>query len=71
MKTGQNDKNKGKTRICRNKKEKATQEKITIQLEKINQKLLAKEGWLKNIDKGQNKTDKIGHSKITKEISLR
>ena len=30
--------------IHRNKKEKATQEKITIQLEEINQKVLAKEG---------------------------
>ena len=34
--------------ICRNKKEKAAQEKkITIQLEEINQKVLAKEGRLK------------------------
>ena len=35
------------TGICRNKKEKATQEKITIQLKKINRKVLAKEGRLK------------------------
>ena len=33
--------------ISRNKKEKATQEKITVQVEEINQKLLAKEGRLK------------------------
>ena len=33
--------------IFRNKKEKATQEKIAIQLEEINQKVLAKEGRLK------------------------
>ena len=35
------------TGICRDKKEKATQEKITIQLEEINQKVLVKEGRLK------------------------
>ena len=33
--------------IIRNRKEKTTQEKITIQLEEINQKVLAKEGSLK------------------------
>ena len=32
---------------CRNKKEKATRQKITVQLEEINQKVLAKEGRLK------------------------
>ena len=32
---------------CRDKKGKATQEKKTINLEKINQKVLAKEGRLK------------------------
>ena len=32
---------------CRDKKEKATQGKITIQVEEINQKVLAKEGRLK------------------------
>ena len=32
---------------CRDKKAKATQEKITIQLDEINQKVLAKEGRLK------------------------
>ena len=36
---------------CRDKKEKATQEKMTIQLEEIIQKVLAKEGILKDIDK--------------------
>ena len=33
--------------ICRNKKERATQEKITVQLEEIYQKVLVKEGILK------------------------
>ena len=33
--------------ICRDRKEKATQEKITIQIEEINQKVLVKEGRLK------------------------
>ena len=34
--------------ICRDKKEKATQdEKISVQVEEINQKLLTKEGRLK------------------------
>ena len=32
---------------CRDKKEKAIQKKITIQLEEMNQKVLAKEGRLK------------------------
>ena len=35
------------TGICRNKKEKVKQEKITIQLEEINPKVLAKERRLK------------------------
>ena len=34
-------------RIIRNRKEKATQEKLKIELEEINQKVLAKEGLLK------------------------
>ena len=33
--------------VCRNKKEKAAQEKITVQLREINQKVLAKEERLK------------------------
>ena len=33
--------------ICSSKKEQATQEKKTVQLEEINQKVLAKEGRLK------------------------
>ena len=33
--------------ICWNRQEKATREKITVQLEEINQKVLAKEGRLK------------------------
>ena len=35
--------------ICESKKEKATQEEITMQLEEINQKVLAEEGRLKRI----------------------
>ena len=51
--------------ICRNKKEKATQEKITIQLQEINQK-----GRLKRYQQRVNNTDKTGHSKTTKENSI-
>ena len=40
-------KEKRDTGICGNRKEKATREKITVQLEEINQKVLAKEGRLK------------------------
>ena len=40
-------KRKRGTEISGNKKEQATQEKITVQLEEINQKMLAKEGRLK------------------------
>ena len=46
-KTSQNDKKKNGVEISGNKKEQATQEKITVQLEEINQKVLAKEGSLK------------------------
>ena len=44
--TGQNDKTKDPG-MFRNKKERATQEMITVHLEEINQKVLAKEGRLK------------------------
>ena len=37
-------KHKKDAEICRNRREKATDEKIIIQLEEINQKVLAKEG---------------------------
>ena len=40
-------KQKRDDRIIRNKNEKTTREKLTIQLEEINQKVLAKEGRLK------------------------
>ena len=40
-------KQKKDARICWNKKEKATRGKITLQLEEINQKVMAKEGRLK------------------------
>ena len=43
-KTGQNDKTKERGW---NRKEKATREKITVQLEEISKKVLAKEGRLK------------------------
>ena len=46
-KTGQNNKTKKDAGICRNRQEKATREKITVQLEEINPKVLAKEGRLK------------------------
>ena len=46
-KTSQNDKKKRDAEINRNKKELATQEKITVQLEEINEKVLAKERRLK------------------------
>ena len=54
--------------ICWNKKWKATQQlKQALQLEEISQKVLAKEGRLKNTERGSNNTDKTGHSKTTKE----
>ena len=47
-KTGQNDKTKKRRwNMLKQKKEKATRRKITVQLEEINQKVLAKEGRLK------------------------
>ena len=47
-KTGQNDKTKERRwNMWRQKKGKAIQEKVTIQFEEINQKILAKEGRLK------------------------
>ena len=47
-KTGQNDKKKrSDTGIIRNRREKVTQEKLAIQLEEIEQKVLAKEGRIK------------------------
>ena len=55
--------------ICRNKKEKATQEKITIPLEETSQKVLAKEGRLKRYRQRVKNKDKAGHSKTTTENS--
>ena len=40
-----------------------------MQIEEIKQKILAKEGRLKNTETGLSNTDKIGHSKKTKENS--
>ena len=54
--------------INRNRKESTTQEKLTIQREKIYPKVLVKD-W-RDIDKGLNNTDKIEHSKIMKENSM-
>ena len=51
-KTGKNDKTKIDAGICWDKMEKATQEKITIQLEEINQKVLTKEGRVKRYREG-------------------
>ena len=58
---------KNDTGTWRDKKEKSTLEKIRIQLEEINQKVLAKKGRLERYRK--SKTDKTGHSKISKENS--
>ena len=46
-KTTESDKRKKKAEMNRNRREKTTQEKLTIQLEEIYQKVLAKEGRLK------------------------
>ena len=52
-KTSQNDKKKKRgAEISRNKKEQATQGKITVELEEIDQEVLAKVGRLRDIDKG-------------------
>ena len=48
---------------------KATQGKITIKLEEINQKVLAKEGRLNKYRQRVNNTDKTGLSKTAKENS--
>ena len=48
--------------------EKTTEEKVTIQLEEINQKILVKERiFKKDIDNEQSNTEKAEHSKATKE----
>ena len=59
--------------ICWDKKEKATQEKITIQHEKINQKVLEKEGWLKRYRQGvkqcrQNRTSQNKERKFYQQV---
>ena len=46
------------------------EKKITVQLEEINQKILAKERRLKRDRQTLNNTDKTGHSKTTKENSI-
>ena len=51
------------------KKEKARQGKITMQLEEINQKVLAKEGRLKRYRQKVKQYRQTGHSKTTKEDS--
>ena len=56
--------------ICRNKQEKAIQEKITIQHAEINQKVRAKERRLKRYRLRVNNTDKVGHSKTMNENSI-
>ena len=72
-KTGQNDKTIENAGICRNKKEKATQEKIAIQLEEINQKVLAKERRLKRYRQRvkqyrQNKTFQNNERKFCQQL---
>ena len=70
MKTDKNDKTKEKTlKHVGTKRKKATQEKITIQLEEINQKVLAKEGRLKRYQHRakqyrQNRTFQINERKF-------
>ena len=49
-------------------KGKGIKRKMTMQLEEINQKVLAKEGRLKKYRDSVNNTDKTGHSKTTKKI---
>ena len=66
-------KQKKDTRIIRNRKEKITQEKITIQLEEINQKVLAKEGRLKRYRQRvkqyrQNRTFQINGRKFYQQL---
>ena len=56
--------------IRRNRKEKTTQEKITIQLEDINQKGLAKEGGLNRYRLRVKQYRKTGHSKTMKVNSI-
>ena len=53
-----------------NRKEKTTQEKLTVQLEEIHQKVLAKEGRLKRYRQRVKQYNKIGHSKTLKENSI-
>ena len=56
--------------ICRNKKEKATQEKITIQFEKINKKILVKEGILKRYRQyRQNRTFQNKERKFYRQLA--
>ena len=54
-KIGQNDKRKRDAEICGNRKEKATRENMTVQLEGRNQKVLAKKKDIKDIST-KNKT---------------
>ena len=59
--------------ICRNKKEKATQEKITVQLEEINQKVLVKERRLKRYQQRvkqytQNRTFQNNERKFDQQL---
>ena len=56
-----------------NRKEKTTQEKLTVQLEEIHQKVLAKEGWLKRYRQRvkqyrQNRTFQSNEKKILSTI---
>ena len=54
--------------ICRNKKEKATQEKITVQVKEMNQKVLAKEVRLEISTKGKTIETRQGIPKQRKKI---
>ena len=74
-KTGKNNKTKKKRwNMLGQKEKKATQEKITIQLEEINQKVLVKEGRLKRYRQrvkqyGQNRKFKNNKKKFYQQVA--
>ena len=61
--TNKNDKTEGERWTMLGQKEKAIRVKLTIQLEEINQNVLAKEERLKRYRNRENNTDKTGYSK--------
>ena len=67
-KNGKTKKNAG---TCWDKKEKATQVKMIIKLEEINQRVLVKEGRLKRYWDSKTIQRKKGHSKTIKGNSIK